>query len=182
MKQDEVFETLFKVADILKSRRIPNVLVGAFAFSALGGARATLDVDFMITADSKGLDTLKQKARAMEFEQDKDWERENPLLKDLQIRLIHRGIPVDIMLPRDSHDREVIERRKRKKMHGKTMWIPTAEDFIIQKLKVGRPRDFEDALVILVYHKRKMDRNYLYQWASSLNIVEEMNYLFSRLD
>lgn len=118
----------------------------------------------------------------MGFEHDKDWEREKPLLKDLQIRLIHRGIPVGIMLPRDSHDREVIERRKRKKMHGETIWIPTAEDFIIQKLKVGRPRDFEDALVILVYHKREMDRNYLYQWASSLNIVEEMNYLFSCLD
>jgi len=66
MKQDEVFETLFKVADVLRSRKIPYVLVGAFAFSALGGARATLDVDFMIMADSKELDTLKQKARAME--------------------------------------------------------------------------------------------------------------------
>jgi len=55
MKEDEVFETLFKVADILKSRRIPYVLVGAFAFSALGGARATLDVDFMIMAAQVGI-------------------------------------------------------------------------------------------------------------------------------
>jgi hypothetical protein len=95
--------------------------VGAFGFSALGGARATLDVDFMIMPDSKGLDTLKQKTRAMEVEPDKDWERANPLLKDLQIRLIHRRIPENIMLPRDSHDREVVERRKRRSIHGKTI-------------------------------------------------------------
>jgi len=63
----------------------------------------------------------------------------SPYRRNQQIRLIHRGIPVDIMLPRDFHDREVIERRMRKKMKGKTIWIPTAEDFIIQKLKVGRP-------------------------------------------
>jgi len=54
--------------------------------------------------------------------------------------------------------------------------------FYYPEAKGRQARDFEDALVILVYHKKKMDRNYLYQWSSFLNIIEEMNYLFSCLD
>jgi len=181
MKERDVFEALFQTTDLLRSLRLQHVVVGAFAFAALGGARGTMDVDFMVLAEPQTLEQAKEMAEKQGFEVDLAWLRQNPLLKDLQVRLVRRGIPVDIMLPRDRHDRETIERRKRKKVRGRMIWAPTAEDFIVQKLKVGRPRDFEDALVILKYYERSIDKRYLDHWASVLEIKGEMGYLFSSL-
>src|SRR4030065_361208 len=56
------------------------------------------------------------------------------------------NISIDVMLPRDEHDRESLKRRKRKKIGNKMVYIIAPEDFVLQKLKVGRPRDFEDSV------------------------------------
>jgi hypothetical protein len=181
MKERDVFEVLFQTTDLLRSLGLQHVVVGAFAFAALGGARGTMDVDFMVLAESQTLDQAREMAEKQGFKADWAWRRENPLLRDLQVRLIRRRIPVDIMLPRDRHDKATIKRRRRKKIRDRMIWAPTPEDFIVQKVKVGRPRDFEDALVILKYHERSIDGNYLGHWATVLGIKEEMSYLFSCL-
>ncbi len=53
------------------------------------------------------------------------------------------------MRPRDRHDRQVFRRNRRKRLEGRFYSVVAPEDFILQKLKVGRPRDFEDALSVL---------------------------------
>ena len=91
---------------------------------------------------------------------DEEWAKANPLLRDIQVRLAYGTVPVDLLLPRDNHDRNALRRRVRRKVMGRMLWIPTPEDFILQKVKVGRPRDFEDALVVLQDNRKKIEKDY----------------------
>lgn len=53
-------------------------------------------------------------------------------------------------------------------MDGRYYWVVSPEDFILQKLKVGRPRDFEDALSVLERSGKTLDRRYLQRWAGRI--------------
>ncbi len=64
-------------------------------------------------------------------------------------------------------------------MDGRTYWVVCPEDFILQKLKVGRPRDFEDALSVLERSEKSLDKRYLQRWAGRIGISAELEYILS---
>jgi hypothetical protein len=51
------------------------------------------------------------------------------------------------------------------------------EDFVLQKLKVGRPRDFEDAVSVIERFRERLDRRYLERWAGRLGVLAELDYV-----
>ncbi|HLC40515.1 MAG TPA: hypothetical protein VJO34_02665 [Methylomirabilota bacterium] len=108
------------------------------------------------------------------------WLDSNPLLRGSQLRLHALGVTVDLMRPRDIHDRELFRRRRRKRIRDQLYWIVAPEDFSLQKLKVGRPRDFEDALSVLKRSGGKLDRAYIRRWVTKLGIRGEWKYLLSQ--
>jgi hypothetical protein len=57
--------------------------------------------------------------------------------------------------------------------------VVSAEDFILQKLKVGRPRDFEDALSVLERSGKTLDKRYLQRWADRMGVSAELSYILS---
>ena len=48
-----------------------------------------------------------------------------------------------------------------------------------EKLKVGRPRDFEDALSVLERSGKSLDRRYLQRWAERTGVAAELKYILS---
>ena len=96
-----------------------------------------------------------------------------------QIRFIVKNISVDVMLPRDKHDKESLKRRRRKKICSKMLSIIAPEDFILQKLKVRRPRDFEAAVTVLERLSGDLDIPYLKRWAKRLGISDELDYVLN---
>lgn len=102
------------------------------------------------------------------------------LLRGSQLRLHALGVTVDLMRPRDIHDRELFRRKRKKRIGDRLYWIVAPEDFILQKLKVGRPRDFEDALSVLTRSGGKLDRAYIRRWVTRLGITREWKYLLSQ--
>ena len=50
-------------------------------------------------------------------------------------------------------------------------------DLIIMKMKAGRPRDFEDALSVLIAQRETIDEGYMVDWARRLGIADELSYL-----
>jgi len=57
------------------------------------------------------------------------------------------------------------------------MMIGAPEDLILQKLKVGRPRDFEDALSVLERSRKTLDFEYLKHWSGRLGLAVELDYV-----
>jgi hypothetical protein len=154
------------------------MVIGAFALSAWGRPRATLDLDFMILADEfpRGLWKALNSAG---FHTDQTWASHNPMLRGSQIRMRSGGIVVDILNPRDEHDRYAFKNRRKKLFRRRYLWFPSPEDLILQKIKVGRPQDFGDAMGILQRTGRTLDRRYVQRWARRLGLIAELDHVFS---
>ena len=176
---NSLLDALKLSTDVLRKEGVSYVLIGAWALSVWGRPRATLDLDFLVLVNEAGLDRLGSRMVRAGIMVDQEWLNENPMLRGSQLRLRFKGVAVDLLRPRDPHDRQLLRRKRRKRLTGGFYWVVAPEDFILQKLKVGRPRDFEDALSVLERSGRNLDRAYLRRWARRLGIASELDYSLS---
>jgi hypothetical protein len=169
--------SLEATVDLLQQAKVSYMIIGALAVGIWGRPRTTLDVDIIVLTKGSDLQGLAWEAVKKAFVVDQEWAARNPMIRDTQLRLVHRSLPVDLMLPRDQHDRDALRRRRRKRWRARSLWFVAPEDLILQKLKVGRPRDFEDALSVWQEQRKKIDKRHLCRWARRLRIVPELEYV-----
>ncbi len=62
---------------------------------------------------------------------------------------------------------------------GIPLWVCSAEDLLLLKLKASRPHDFEDALGIVKNPHLQIDLAYLWTWADRLGLQGELQYVLS---
>jgi hypothetical protein len=146
------------------------VTVGARVLSVWGQPRDTDDVDFLVLLGARDFGYLI--ARLVEAGM---W---NTRYREGYTRLIFRGIPIDFLRPRDPHDSQLFRRRVRRYLEGAEYWIVGPEDFVLQKLKAGRPRDLQDARSVIARCGAGLDRTYLRGWARALTIEERLEDVF----
>jgi hypothetical protein len=170
---------LERVTACLRREQISYALIGAWALAAWGRPRATADLDFLVLVNEEDLERLGTRMVQAGMEPDETWQEWNPMLRGFQLRFQSQGVTVDIMRPRDPHDRQVFRRRRKKRMDGRYYWVVSAEDFIMQKLKVGRPRDFEDAISVVERYRKAFDLAYLEHWARKLEVRDELSYIMA---
>jgi hypothetical protein len=168
---------LQRMAVCFRHQRVPYVLIGAWALAAWGRPRATNDLDFLVLMNEGDVDRLNRRLIQAGLELDETWQEWNPILRGFQLRFQSQGTTVDVLLPRDLHDQQVFLRKRKKRMGEQYYWVVCPEDFILQKLKVGRPRDFEDAASVTDRFRDKLDRKYLEHWARQLGVMEELSYI-----
>jgi hypothetical protein len=172
------FERAFhELIAALEKERARYCVIGALALGAWGQPRTTQDVDVLVTLEEKKRDRLLLTLRGKGFSLDAEWAKANPMIRDRHIRLRWKQIPADLMLSRDAHDLSVLERRRRTRLGAMRLWVAGPEDLILQKLKAGRPRDFEDALSVIVRRGKRLDIAYLRRWARRLGVHDELAYL-----
>lgn len=170
-------EALKHVAGCFRRAHAPYVMIGAWALAVWGRPRTTLDLDFLVLASEKDFYRLSGVMIRAGMELDETWLQWNPMLRGYQLRFRFRGFTVDLLRPRDPHDQHVFRRRRKKRLEGRYYWVVAPEDFILQKLKVGRPRDFEDASSVLERVGKELDRKYLRRWAARLGVTGEVGYV-----
>ena len=175
----EITRDLDKIVLFFRRHRLSYMLIGAMAMCIWGRPRTTLDLDFLISVDDKGLEKIKNWSAQEGLRIDDDWLDQNPLLAKTHLRFYFDQVMVDLLTPRDAHDRKAFLRKKRKRLGKKFYWFVSPEDFILQKLKVGRPRDFEDAVTVLERFRKELDMVYLKRWSRHLGIMNELNYIFT---
>jgi hypothetical protein len=168
---------LERIVGCFRRERTPHVLIGAWALAVWGRPRATNDLDFLVLVNEDNVDRLRSRLIQAGLELDETWQEWNPMLRGFQLRFQFQESTVDIMRPRDPHDQHVFQRRRKKRMDGRYYWVVSAEDFILQKLKVGRPRDFEDAVSVIARDRQRLDQAYLERWARKLGVREELSYI-----
>ncbi|HET6466634.1 MAG TPA: nucleotidyltransferase [Nitrospiria bacterium] len=177
---DESFlKVLARVIERLQHERVTYALIGAWALSVWGRPRATRDLDFLVMLDEAKLARMADGFAGKGIETDKAWAKWNPMLRGVQSRFQYRGITVDLLRARNAHDRQALLRKRRKRIGKQYCWFVSPEDLIIQKLKVGRPHDFEDALTVLDRSGKILDRRYLQRWAKRIGVSKELEYVLS---
>jgi hypothetical protein len=152
------------------------MVIGAFALTAWGQPRATMDFDVMIAANAIP-ERLIHKLSKAGFEIDTDWAQHNPMIRHLQTRFRCARVALDILLPRDAHDLAAFARRKRRRFNSYFLWFPSPEDLLLQKLKAGRPQDFSDAAGIVQRCSGKLDQRHLRRWATKLGLAAELRHV-----
>ena len=173
----ELRQTLFRLADLLDADGVVYMIVGAFAVAMWGRPRATADIDVTVRTDAEHLEALAARAARVGLAIDREWLEWQPLLRDHHRRLTSPGAIVDLMRTRDVHEDEALERRRYLPIDQRRLPFVAPDDLIVMKMKAGRPRDFEDALSVLIAQRETIDEGYMVDWARRLGIADELSYL-----
>ena len=175
------FSTVFaKTIRLLKETKTPYLLIGGLAASLLGEARITNDADFIIVINDEKLKTFLKKAKKKRFKfpEKKLWETFS--LKGI-FRLFCEGLHVDFIRASTELEKQAFKRKKKTKLFGKVIFIPSPEDLILFKIIPGREIDLIDIKRILTRHWDRMDRKYLENWAMKISDEAEDARIYYRL-
>jgi hypothetical protein len=162
-------EATAAVIDALEQAGIPYLLVGAFSSNAYGIVRSTKDADFVVSLQSGDLRRLVDRL-GPNFRLDPQMKFE---VLTGSVRYVITFLPTDFdidlfRLSNDSHHAERFRRKRRVQLGelNREVWLPTAEDVIIQKLRWQRRKDLDDVVNILAVRAGKLDWEYLSNWTN----------------
>lgn len=168
----ELLELANRVFDRAEALGIPHMCVGALAAGAYGIPRGTRDIDLLVSMETSGnlaklMDDLDDLA---EFEK-------QALFDTLTWGKRHVGVsrsepPLKIELFETFPDPFVESEFARKTrtfvpLLERSVWLPTPEDVVVQKLRWGRPKDLDDARdVLAVQDPANLDMAYIRRWCA----------------
>ena len=156
---------LARLAKALGARRIPYMLIGGQAVLFHGHPRLTQDVDVTLGVDTDAVAAILAVCRRAGL---------RPLVKRPQtfVRETHvlpahdarSGLRVDLIFSNTPYERQAMRRVRRARVGQVTVPFASLEDVIVHKLVAGRPVDVEDARVLMVKHRGRMDARYIRHW------------------
>jgi predicted nucleotidyltransferase len=148
------------VVDALDCAGIPYMLTGSFTSNLYGTARATQDIDLVISAKPEQMQVLQKLFPIADY------------YFDLQ------GWKVDlIFLKSDAYHQEAFRRRVPAELEGVPIVSSTAEDLILAKLDWARMgesmRQIQDVAGVLKVQKNNLDFEYIEKWVNELGLDAE---------
>lgn len=157
------------VIDACQSEGVEHMLTGALAYSLYGIPRSTKDVDVVVSVSSENpVGRIAQRlADLVEFDNQVQFDT---LTWGKRLVGTVRTVPLKVELFELFDDPFVMEQFARRRHlfsdHiGRSTWLPTPEDVVVQKLRWGRSKDLDDARDILaVQGPETLDMDYVKQW------------------
>ena len=156
------------IVDALEACQIEYMIVGAFSSNAYSIGRSTKDADFVVALRATQLTALMQRLGS-DFRLDPQLQFET-LTGSLRnvITFVPTKFQIELfrLNQKDEHHLERFRRRRRQLLRvlDREVWIPTAEDVVIQKLRWQRRKDLDDVVNVLGVSGPGMDWNYLNSW------------------
>lgn len=171
-------ESLLELVATFERSGIPYMIVGSYSSNFYGIPRSTKDADLVVHMPSTDWAKLPgvlpngiEMEDQMSFEMVTSTRRELLRVKDslFQIELFR--------LSDDMHDRSRFERRRKVEIFpGVEVFLPTAEDVIVQKLRwhlgAKRPKDFADVVAVMQVQGRTLDWSYIEKWCAAHGTLE----------
>lgn len=147
---------------------------GAVAASFWGLPRTTQDADVLVSvpavASQRFADCLAEEAFAVVDAAGDGMPTATALRRQSEaeglMRLVCRGVPVEMFVPLVPLQHEILRRATRKAFHGRTIRVTTAEDLILLKMAFHRQKDIQDVRGILAVQKDRLDLVHLRDWAA----------------
>ena len=173
---------LSEITAILEKLGIRYAMVGSFASSIHGMYRATADIDIVADINQEQVHPLFETLRNS-FYVDEHVMRE-AVAKTGSFNAIHYEsvFKVDIFIPKtDSFGMVELDRRQRRKVspdRDETVYVASAEDTVIAKLRWYRAgaeissNQWNDVVGILGTSAHTLDFDYLRTWAEKLGLID----------
>jgi hypothetical protein len=176
-----MFEKLLeRIAQCLKNAGIPYMIIGGQAVLLYGEPRLTKDIDITLGVDLTHLQNVLsavQKMRIAPLVDPEVFTRETMVLPCTDPET---GIRVDLIFSFSPFEQLAISRANAVRLGAVEVSFASLEDLLIHKLFAGRPRDLDDARVILLKNPNA-DLAYIQHWLRELSASTGENYL-DRLD
>lgn len=158
------------IIEALEAEKVPYMLAGSFASMVYGIPRSTKDVDFVIELGQESFAQLIQRLSS-EFDLDPQQHLET-LTWTRRYILAARKTSFKVELFLKSDDAHHLEQWARKKhlfnpIIQRDVWMPTAEDVVIQKIRWGRPQDKIDAENVIGVQENTLDWAYIEHWCQA---------------
>ena len=155
------------------------MLTGSVASSAHGTPRSTRDLDIVIAPTRVQLVALMQQFPGSDYYADEQ-QALQALTQRSQFNIIDHstGWKVDFIIAEDSeYGRIALSRREAIDVAGTVVYVASAEDVLIAKLRwanqSGSERQRQDAAGIVITQADKLDVAYVAYWVQKLGLQEE---------
>lgn len=183
----KLLELACLVSDRAQLLNVPHMVVGAIAVGAYGIARATKDVDLLVSMDPTcgvfqlmtGLDDLVEFEPQAQFDTITWGRRWIGLTKSVPPFTVELFEMLDDPFCVSEFARRV---KKFVPYLQRDLWLPTAEDVVVQKIRWGRPKDLDDARdVLAVQGPETLEMEYIRHWCSLHATTLQLETLLSSL-
>lgn len=156
---------------------VEYVMVGGLAVIVYTLPRSTLDADFVVAAPLTAIDQISAHFPA-NFHVDPQPQMEM-LTGTIRwiVEIEGESFRIEIFhLSQDAHHQELFQKRVSIVLpaFGGPVWIPTAEDLLIQKLRWVRNKDIEDARNIITVQREAIDFSYVESWCARHDTLERL--------
>jgi hypothetical protein len=162
-------DLVLRVIDALEKLAVPYMAVGSFSSNVYGVPRSTKDADFVVELGQTPVTAIAAHVGS-DFHLDPQMSFET-VTATMRYRLKHQhsGFVVELfLLSDDPHDRARFSRRVVGDVGGRKIFVPTAEDVVITKLRWSRSgsraKDVEDVRNVLSVQAGRLDLDYIRSW------------------
>ena len=159
---------MLQAARVLSSLNVRWMLTGSFATNLYTVPRFTADADFVVELDQVSTVEIARRLEGFRLDDQMSFETNTSTIRHV---LRHENEPFTVELfelSRDAHDRERFQRRQCIDYSGYEMYVPTAEDVIVQKFRwfpmTRRPKDLDDARNVVESMFTRLDWPYIESW------------------
>lgn len=171
-----------QLAQELKARKLPFMLIGGQAVLLHGESRLTEDVDATLGVSPDRLPAVLEACKSLGLE---------PLPTDVEAFVRQTfvlpaaepetGIRIDLIFSTTPYEAQAIKRAVLVELGSVMVPFATAEDLILHKLFAGRPRDLEDAAGVVRRQAKGLDWDYLKRWVGEFSVIPGREHLPDRL-
>ncbi len=162
-----MFQTLLcKLAEAFEKNKIPYMVIGGQAVLVYGEPRMTKDIDVTLGVGPDHLEEILRLVKKMgltilvphpaEFVQK---------TMVLPCQDAASGVRVDLVFSFSPYEEQAMKRVRRIPVLDQKICFASPEDLMVHKIIAGRPRDLEDARVVLNKNPG-MDKVYIERWLS----------------
>ncbi len=167
--------------------QVPYMLTGALAYNYYAIPRSTKDVDIVVNITEPGTMSkiIQHLEPAIVFSPQVQFDTITWGRRHIGRPPEATGLSVELFeLFEDSFVTAQFQRRKSifSKALGREVWIPMAEDLIVQKIRWGRSKDLDDARdVLAVQGSETLDMPYIENWCSTHGTANRLENILASL-
>ena len=171
-------EATLALFDVLLGLEIPYMVVGSLSSNVYGIPRSTKDADVVVElGDHSVFEIAKWLGPAFRLDPQMSFETVTGTLRN-ELEVVGEAFKIEVFqLSDDPHDRESFFAAVRADILGRVVWVPTAEDVIVTKLRWARPKDKDDVRDVIAVQGDAIDWEYVYSWTDghgTRDLVDEI--------
>ena len=179
-------EAPLNVIDALTAAAVPYMLVGSYSSNFYGIPRSTADADFVIALGEANISDVVQHLHPdLRLDPQTSFETVTGTIKNV-LNLASAEFTIELFrLSEDAHDQERFTRRVVRHLFERDVYLPTAEDVIVTKLRWFRGKDRDDIASVLAVQGDGLDFDYIHRWCEehgTRTLLDEIRHALPPLD